>query len=603
MPAVTTNRKKKYGLLFPAKWNALDIELFCFRTKRTVEQGGLGQEEHFWKIVNFLWGPNNPIGNRTKFFIRNPWSEDMIREACRHRYIGVGGPAACSKSETYALWIIISYIADPRNTLGAVLSTSIKEARKRIWGSMVNFIRAIPKPGLPLKIVDTQGIIRYQSPTFKASDQSSISLLAAEKKSEKEAVGKLIGMHNRLVIIVADELSELTDSLLEYAMPGGNLTSNPYYQFIGLSNPAGYYDPFAKLWKPKAGWMSINVESEQWETEHGVALHFDALKSPNVLAGYIVFPLPGDPTKSFLPTIEKIEEAKKTEGGENSIRFWRMMRGYMCPTGQEDLIYSEVDIVKYKGDEPAQWNDEPVIKVAGLDAGFTNGGDRSIAFLATVGTTILGVRTLCYELQEEMMVDVTNVEEGHSYQVARLFKEFCEKHGVQPFHAAVDSTGAGGPFCDIMNQVWSREILRVNFGGRASDLPVSLTELIPGHERYYDRVTEIWYSGKELLRQGQIKGILPVQAQEMAIRKYGTTGATKKIYAESKVDMKLRTGGKSPDVADAGFIVLALCRERLGFTSTQIVTPLRKKQGWGATRQRLNAFRHQHGSSAITRRI
>lgn len=586
-------RKEKYGMLFPAKWSVLDIELYCFRTGRTVDQGGLGKAEHFWKVISFLWGPNNPVGNRTKIFIRNPWSEDMIDEACAHRYIGVGGPANCSKSETYALWLLVNYLADPRNVLGVVLSTSLKEARKRIWGSLVDFVRAIPTPGLPLKIVDSQGIIRYNSPTFKASDKASLALVAAERKQEREAVGKLMGMHNTFVIVVADELSELTDSILEYALPGGNLTSNPRYQFVGLSNPNGYYDPFAKLWKPALGWLSISVESERWETQYGIALHFDAMKSPNVLAGRVVYPMPGNPAKSFLPTQEKIDDALKAEGGANSIRFWRMMRGFMCPTGSEDLIYAEADIVKAKADEPPQWNDEPLIHVAALDPGFTNGGDRSIAFRGTLGTTVEGIRTLCFDFYEELLVDVTKPQETHSYQIVDLFKAFCEKHDVLPFHAAADATGGGEPFCDTLHERWSREVLRVRFGGAASEIPVSISDPTPGKDRYYDRVTEIWYSGKELLRQGQLKGIQPAQAQEMAMRKYGTTGKPIKIYVESKKDMKFRTGGKSPDIADAGFILLALCRERLGFNVMQFDKQKKaRSRSWSQLRARRNAYAH-----------
>lgn len=575
-------RKKHYGLLFPTHYNALDVELHCFRVGRTVDQGGLGKAEHFWKVVALLWGIGNPVGNRTKIFIRNPWSEEMITDACEQRYLGIGGPAACSKSETFALWLIVNYLANPSRVLGVVLSTSLKEARKRIWGSMVDFVRAVPQ--LPLKIVDSQGLIRYESPTFKASDKASLALIAAERKQEKEAISKLIGMHNDLVIVVADELTELTESILEYAMPGGNLTSNPTYQFVGLSNPNGYYDPFAKIWKPKDGWTSITVDSVRWETEHGIGIHFDAMRSPNVLAGRTIYP--------FLPTLQKIEDAKKAEGGEKSIRFWRMIRGFMCPLGQEDLIYSEVDVVKYKGDEPARWNDEPVIHVAGLDPGFTNGGDRSIAFKATLGTTIDGVRTLCYNFYEELVADVTKVDSSHSEQICQLFKQFCERNKVSPYNAAVDSTGGGSPFCDLMNSLWSRDFLRVHFGGGASKQAVSLTDPKLGNELYHDRVTEIWYSGKELLRQGQLKGLIPAQIQEMSARKYGTTGADKKIYVESKKDMKFNTGGKSPDIADAGFIILALCRERLGFNAV-VNEALRQTAGvleWKKLRNKLNAF-------------
>lgn len=582
-PATSATRKKKYGLLFPTHYNSLDIELYCFRVGRTVDQGGLGKAEHFWRVVALLWGLSNPAGNRTKIFIRNPWSEEMIADACEQRYLGVGGPAACSKSETFALWLIVNYLADPRHVLCVVLSTSLKEARKRIWGSMVDFVRAIPS--LPLKVVDSQGLIRYTFADGTAtSDKASLALIAAERKQEKEAISKLIGMHNDLVIVVADELTELTDSILEYTMPGGNLTSNPDYQFVGLSNPNGYYDPFAKLWKPKDGWTSITVDSTRWETEHGIGIHFDAMRSPNVIAGKVLYP--------FLPTLQKIEDAKKAEGGEKSIRFWRMIRGFMCPLGQEDLIYSEVDVVKFKGDEPAQWNDEPVIHLAGLDPGFTNGGDRSIAFKATLGKTTDGIHTLCYNFYEELVADVTKVNISHSEQICDLFKAFCARNGVSPYNSGVDSTGGGSPFCDLLNSMWSRDFLRVNFGGGASKQAVSLTNPKLGNELYHDRVTEIWYSGKELLRQGQIKGLIPAQIHEMTARKYGTTGVDKKIYVESKKDMKFNTGGKSPDIADAGFIVLALCRERMGFNAA-ITESLRKTAGvtdWKKLQRKLNPF-------------
>jgi hypothetical protein len=579
--------KIKYRLRFPAKWSKLDIELYCFRIAHSEEKGGLGKAEHFWNIIALLYGPDNPVGNRTKIFIRNPWSEDIVNALCEYRYVAAGGCAGSTKSETCALWLLICFLSDARNTLGVVLSTDLKQARKRIWGYMEDFVKAVPS--LPLKVISSQGMIRYKAANGELlSDRSSLSLVAAERKQEKEAVGKLIGMHNYNVIVIADELSELTLSLLEYALPGGNLTSNPRYQFVGLSNPNSYFDPFGLLWKPKEGWTSITVEDTRWESVHGISLHFDALKSPNVLAGQVLYP--------FLPTAQKIADARKAEGGDNSIRFWRMIRGFICPTGQEDLIYHESDIIKFKGEEPAIWGDRPVIRVAALDPGFTNGGDRTILYFGSLGYTRDNVKVLNFDGYIELLEDVRNQTENRSYQIARQLKEACEKIGVLPEHCACDATGAGAPFCDVVDVVWSRRVLRVKFGGKASDLPVSLTDSVPGHARYYDRVTELWYVGKEYLRQGQLKGIHPQMALEMTQRKYGTIGSEKKIYAESKVDMKLRTK-QSPDVADAGFILLDLCRQRLGFVAVIMVQGPsgfmhRQKSSWGNLRRKLSAKRN-----------
>lgn len=85
-------------------------------------------------------------------------------------------------------------------------------------------------------------------------------------------------------------------------------------------------------------------------------------------------------------------------------------------------------------------------------------------------------------------------------------------------------------------------------------------------------------------------------ALEMTQRKYGTVGSEKKIYAESKVDMKLRTK-QSPDVADAGFILLDLCRQRLGFVAVIMVQGPsgfmhRQKSSWGNLRRKLSAKRN-----------
>jgi hypothetical protein len=575
---VAEAKRKKYGLLFPVSWSAFDIELYCFRAQRTVEQGGLGQAEHFWRATSYCWGANNPVRNTTKYFIRNPWSEDIIEELCVNTYLAVGGAAGSTKSETCAMWLLIKYLSNARKFLGVVMSTSLKEAKRRIWGSMVDFVTAVPNHMLPLKVLNSMGMIRYESPTYTANDRACLTLVAAEKSKEREAIGKLIGMHQYEVGVIGDELSELPESILEYALPGGNLSSNPKFFFVGLSNPNSYFDSFGKFWEPKDGWTSVTVDSYRWDTKYGSGLHFDALKSPNI--PFIKYTTPDG--VSFLPTAEKVEAAKEAEGGENSLRFWRMLRGFMSPVGQEDLIYSGPDIVKYRGTEPAVWGDTPLIRVAALDPAFVNGGDRIILYFGTIGRDKNGQLVLQYDDFIELRIDATSKEEP-AFQIAKQFKEQCEKRDIPPSHAAVDNTGGGGPFCDVVATIWSPEILRVNFGGRASERPVSLTDSRPSTERYYNKVAEIWYSGKELLRQGQLKGISPKLAEEMTLRHYGTTGAKKLIYVESKADMKLRMQ-RSPDIADAAFILVDLCRERFGLSFLPAAKPNedhRPAKRWG----------------------
>src|SRR5262249_41484314 len=127
-------------------------------------------------------------------------------------------------------------------------------------------------------------------------------------------------------------------------------------------------------------------------------------------------------------------------------------------------------------------------------------------------------------------------------------------------------------------------------------------DITPGKERYHDRVTEIWYSGRELLRQGQLKGIPPALMVEMTARKYGTTGIKKRIYAEPKADMKLRTL-RSPDIADAAFILVTLCRERFGLTmKISPDTPEKRIVSWRHLRS-MKAARLARPVNLGTRRV
>ena len=542
------NRPRKYGRVFKEGFDPLNIELYAFREGFTVESGGLGKAEHFKNIVNFLWGKNN----RIKKFVWHPWAEELLEALCDNTYVGAAGCASSGKTELAAIWGIVNFLCAPNSTMVILVSTTLKSARQRIWGSVVQFWQAVP--GLPGKLVDSQGLIRLDDGTGgnKFSDKCGLVLVPCERSQEKDAISKMIGLKNKRVFLIADELSELTDSITEVAFPGGNLTSNPYFQFVGLSNPASYYDPFGKLIEPKAGWASINVESERWETNLGVAVHFDALKSPNVLAGKTLYP--------FLPTQQKINDALKAND-PNSARFFRMMRGFFCPEAAEDRIYSESDFIKFDADKPIIWA-APGTRVAALDPAFTNGGDRSVLYFGTYGTNKDGLPALCFDGYEILNEDVTNKTEPRSYQIAKKFRKLCEDRGVTPENAAFDATGAGISFGDVVRVVWSDKVHRISFGGGASERPASISDSTPAKERYTNRVSEIWFSAKQLFRGRQLGGITPDLAKELCARKF--TEKNSKLCVEPKDQMKSHFG-KSPDLADAALMLVLLCQTRFGF--------------------------------------
>lgn len=515
----------------------------------------LGREAHFKAIVSQLWG----ITNRKKKFIWHPWAERMLEAACAEMvsdksYLGIAGGSGCGKTEFAAVWAIVHFLCLPHKTTVLVTSTSLKDSRKRIWGAIKEYWMAIPGRA-PGKLVDSAGLIRFDmgEKGFQGSDKCGISLIAADKTKDREAYGKLIGFHNPRIIVILDELPELGESVLGACY--SNIAQNPWVQIVGIGNPSSYYDPFGQFVKPKAGWTSINMESEEWETERGKCIRFDGEKSPNILAGKNIYP--------FLMTREFLD-SQKAHLGENSYGYNRMCRGFWSATGATDAIYSEADIIKFKADAPALWL-KPPVKVAALDPSFSSGGDRTALYFGSYGESADGVKTLCFDHVEFLTDDVDDKENPRTFQIVRQFKERCLAEGVLPENAAFDATGGGSPFGDVVAREFSPKVLRVMFGGKASDKQASVSDPTPGHERYASRVTEIWFGAKELMRTGQIKGVTPSLAKELCARTYTTIkGATMRLQVEPKPDMKMRIG-KSPDEADSALLLVELCKVRFGF--------------------------------------
>lgn len=515
--------------------------------------------QHYQAVTNALFG--NPQG---QFWFRwNPWAEKMITTYCHHRFVAVGGSASSGKSQNAALWGLLNFLASPRNTLVLVTTTTMKDSDQRVWGMIKRLWNALPRFLQCGKLVGSLRCIRYKDMETGNEDEMAGIYVVAGEKSGSEAASKFIGKKNKRVYLIADELTELSESVLTAAL--SNLSKNEFFQCIGLGNPSSHFDPFGLLAKPKAGWGSINVEDEEWETERGWALHFDGTKSPNIKGNDDLY----NPPYPFIYRQSHLDEDRAQYVNEKSPAFYRMVRGFWCPTGETDNIYTEADIIRFGADDSERmlWL-EPPTPIAGLDPSFTSGGDRTILTFGYIG---INAKTLAPHVAIdhaiELVVDVTNKEEPPNHQIVRQVKEKCRAFMVDPKHFGFDSTGAGIPFGDIIAREWSDKFLPVNFGGAASELPTAAFDPTPANMRYSNRVTELWFGAQEYIRSRQISGLTHQIIKEMCVRKYKTV--KKHNVAMSEVEpkdlMKERTKGVSPDHADSCFVLLAVARERCNF--------------------------------------
>jgi hypothetical protein len=228
------------------------------------------------------------------------------------------------------------------------------------------------------------------------------------------------------------------------------------------------------------------------------------------------------------------------------------------------------------------WAGTP-IKVAGLDPAFTNGGDRTVLYTGKVGYASNGHYVFEFGEHYSINDDATNKAVPRTYQIVRQVRDKCKELGIHPNNLVVDSTGAGAPFCDVLDGEWNSSVTRVSFGGSASDKRVSANSKLVGNDLYYNRVSELWFVGKELMRTRQIFGLKADLAQELVARHYDLVkGGSLRMKLEPKPDFKARFG-RSPDLADAAFLALAAARQIHGLLAVEPPTeaeldPMRRKQ-------------------------
>ena len=527
------------------------------------------KEYYFWRLCDELW---NHDELPEPLMVKHPWAESMIQAVIQNKYVSIGGAASSGKSHTMAAWGILNWLAAPRDTLVLLTSTTLREARKRIWGSVISLLTVLE--GAPFKIRDSIGNVAYVNENGTLIEKAGLSLIAAERSKTREAVGKFIGIKQKNVILIADELSELSTAILQAGL--SNLSKNPSFSLVGLSNPASRWDAFGEWSEPAKGWDSIdpNIE-DSWKTKWGgLYKRYDGERSPNILAGETVYP--------WLPTEEKIEEDKALLGQE-SRGYYRMVRAVFFDSDETDGVYTDVELVKSGAMSTIEWQGTPT-PIAGCDPAFTNGGDRTILYTGYVGYDKSG-QFVC-QLDEAIALtdDATNKAVPRSYQIVQQIKDECNKRKILPANLGIDSTGAGSPLADILAAEFGDDILRVSFGGKASDKRVSTNSKLVGNELYVNRVTELWFVGKEFCRTKQLFGITNELAQEVVGRKYDMVkGSTLRMKLESKPEYKNRLG-KSPDLADAAFICIDVARQRHGLVAVEPLDLGNKAHGSGRRR-------------------
>jgi len=538
-------------------------------------KGHKGFEYHFKKLVSIVYGTEDTLFN----FTWNPNAERMMTAFLKHRRLGVLGSASSGKSRFMAMLAATLFFVYGKRVKILVTSTTLGASKGKIWGEVKlawqQLAQYMGDPAyLPGRIIESDSCIRYELNGVRI-DGAGVQLVASEQGSDKDSSAKIQGTkaYGGFLVVLADELDTLNDSLM--GTVNSNLASNERSRFMGPFNPTKRSSIAGRFVTPLDGWSSVTEEGPmEWECVAGAyAIRFDALQSPNVLAGKTLWP--------GLPTIQSLKNIETDNGGKDTPGYWRDVRGWFSPIGVSSNIYSENEIIAYKADKKeTAWIEKPTL-VAGFDTAYGEGGDECALVIGKMGTAQRVKDGKAYNLKvcetSELIIYHQNMRDSTSKeeQIARQFKKTMEEERfANPTDAMplrienvnMDITGGGNIAPLIARDVG--QMMRTNFKSKPSDKPVSLTDSRKAEDRFHTKRDELWVCPRELIRGGQIRGMIPEITFQLTEATYVDEGSKGKIKVEAKAEFSKRLKC-SPDKADAWVLMVDVCRQKFGLSSIE----------------------------------
>lgn len=547
--------KHKYNIQSDIELTDLEVEAYAFSVDLRPEKGGLGRYQHFNRYAFPIW----------KGVERNDWLDLALLSLCNDEYavrsgnstfrsVNWTGCAAAGKTFASAFYALAWWFARPQESIAILCSTTIGSLRRRVWPVLSSLHRQLGQG----RMIDSKSMIQYE----KGDDKHAIFAMAVAQGETAKALENLKGMHAQRILLIIDEAVGTPQAIFEVV--NNQRKGCRDYTVLTIANAVSHFDSHGRCCEPKSGWNSVTVDDEVWPTkgvpewgiEPGVCIHFDGKNSPNVTARKTVFP--------FLYRYEDWLKAERSDVA-TSASHWSQDRGFWVPEGFSNTVFSEplIDRVDAQGQLSFISRRTPI---AFLDPAF--GGDKCILQFAVMGDLPSGKAgiqlTEFFEIEGRM-----DSPKELEFQIADEVMEKCRSRGVKPSHFGCDSSGTGRGAASVLAELWG-PIIKTEFGGKASDMPVSEDDPRPGFELYENRVTELWWSARKFLEPGQLKGLYREAIIEFCARTY--IYQSRKYRVTPKTDCKALFG-RSPDHADAIVGVVEVARQLGAFAGITAAIP------------------------------
>lgn len=495
----------------------------------------------------------------------NPWTTRIFTVLEQHKKVCIIGHASAAKTFTSAAWDLLNWMywgTVKGREMGVLMTGPTTDSmRSRAWGDMKRLFYNSRYP-LPGKLLDHRMAIALKvdkgdggADTY-VDDKHIIKVVAADSRSEN----KIRGMHPPQLIVDMDEADNPLNEAAWDAL--SNLEASGNVQIIAKTNPTDPNTPFGMACEPEGGWGSVNIDSShEWRSRLGwYVLRLDGLLSPNIVAGQDQYP--------FLMSNGYVQ-AKRLGEGEKSAAWSTYVRAWFPDEGMVQTVFARDLVTKVLANVQTFYGD--TVKVLACDPAFEEGGDKPTVILATVGREVRDPMKTLVRIDEIITLKRRDknllVHQDYAVQCA----EIALAQGVLPKHVVMDNTGAGLAFSDIVASKLGGEIMRVGFGGKATEgRHIMPEDSRPCHERFDRFVTELWFAASDWFKSGQVffSPALKEQTEVIRLMRIDLEGRRyrqlpkEKVSIEPKKEMKER-GLHSPDCGDAVSLLIHLVALRL----------------------------------------
>ncbi len=539
--------------------------------KKNGQFAGLGMFEHYKRFMRYLWPQE----------VENRWGDLILKEYLQNILTSVMGCKDSGKTHSMSKLALADYYCFPYETLCLISSTDVRGLEMRIWGD-IKSLHTVAKetfPFLPGHLIDSKHALctdNLDEDGVRDMRRGIICIPCLSSNGQFVGLGKYVGIKQKRRRLFGDEFSLMKAGILDSL---ANLNSGDFKgMFVG--NPLGDGDPLDKLAEPKGGWSSIPEPTETtcWDTRDigGRCINLVGTDSPN-------FDQSQEPTPKFPFLInQKAIDRVVARYGLNSFQYYSQCKGVRI-TGMDAFKIITRDLcIQFHAMEQVHWMNETRTKIYAIDAAYGNiGGDRCVGGWIEFGRDVTGKMILRVDMP--VMIPVKPAKMAGQIpedQIAAYVRDACMRESIPPGNVFYDSTGRGSLGTSFA-RLWSADVNPVEFGGSASERPVTSEAMIRDHktgqmrlktakEHFSKFVSELWWTVRYVIESGQMRE-LPEDVMNEGARRLWRPFRGDKIEIETKAEMKERTG-ESPDLFD--WLVTAVeGARRLGFQIARMTIP------------------------------